>query len=157
MGIRQMFIQRLPDEKLAEQMGMSVKDFKALCKESENIDCNNIPWHIKYAIDKVREINSKEFPYTLVDYEEDCLRYAEKSRGYLYGDWDTKAQLQNEEFGNCPFDLTWAFKKSDSYIMGIVRDRFVDELKTDFGVAVNELIDDHDDFIRMMRTFRRFF
>lgn len=157
MDIRNMFVQKLLDKDLAKQLGMTEKEFKLLCKTAEGVDEESAPWEIKLAVNKIKEINSKAFSYTLTDYEEDCLRYAEKSKGYLYSDWDTMAQLQDEEFSDCPFDLTWAFKKSDSYIMGIVRDRFVDGLRTDFEVVVEELIDEPDDFIRMMRTFRRFF
>lgn len=157
MGIRQMFIQRLPDEKLAKEMGMSVKDFKTLCKEFENVDCGNIPWYIQYAIDKVREINSKEFAYTLEDYTEDCLKYAEQSEEYLYNDWDIKSKLQDEINNCCPFDLTWAWKTSEFIIMDRVREHFINELVTDFKVAAEELIDKPDDFVRIMRTFRRFF
>lgn len=157
MNIRNMFVHKFLDKDLASQMGMTEKEFKQLCKTAEDVDEKSVPWEIKLAIAKIREINSKAFPYTLKDYIEDCLEYAEQSKEYIYDDLDTQVQLQDEEFGNCPFDLTWAWKTSKSVIMDKARKRFIESLQSSFEVVADDLIDDPDDFDRMMRIFRRFF
>lgn len=156
MDIRNMFVQKLLDKDLAKQMGMTVKEFKLLCKTAEGVDEESAPWEVKLAIDKIKEINSKSFSYTLEDYIEDCLEYAEQSKWYLYKDFDTKEQLQ-DEIADCPFDLTWAWEKSGLTVFANAREHFVEELKKYFGLTVEELIDEPDDFVQMMRAFRRFF
>lgn len=157
MDIRNMFVQKLLDKDLARQMGMTEKEFKLLCKTAEGVDEESAPWEVKLAIDKIKEINSKAFAYTFEDYIEDCLEYSRQSEGYMYDDWDIKSQLQSEVNDCCPFDLTWAWKGSYFYVMGNARKHFIQGLVTDFEVAVEELIDEPDDFVRIMRTFRRFF
>lgn len=157
MDIRNMFVQKLLDKDLAKQLGMTEKEFKLLCKTAEGVDEESAPWEIKLAVDKIKELNSKAFAYTLEDYIEDCLKYAEQSKEYLYNDWDTMAQLQDEEFSDCPLDLTWAWKKSEPDILDKARDRFIEGLMINLEAAVYDLIDKPNDFVRMMRTFRRFF
>lgn len=157
MDIRNMFVQKLLDKDLAKQMGMTKKEFKLLCKTAEGVDEESAPWEIKFAIDKIKEINSKAFAYTLEDYIEDCLEYAKLSKEYLYSDWDTTVQLQDEEFSDCPLDLTWAWKKSAIVIIGNAREHFIKGLSSSFELVAEELVDEPDDFVHMMRAFRRFF
>lgn len=157
MDIRSMFVQKLLDKDLARQLGMTEKEFKLLCKTAEGVDEESAPWEIKLAVDKIKEVNSKAFAYTLEDYIEDCLEYSRQSEGHLYSDWETKARLQ-DEINDCqPFDLTWAWKKSESDILDKVRDRFVEGLMINLEAAVEDLIDEPNDFERTMRAFRRFF
>lgn len=157
MDIRNMFVQKMVDKDLAKQLGMTEKEFKLLCKTAEGVDEESAPWEVKLAVDKIKELNSKAFSYTLEDYIEDCLEYSRQSEGYLKFDYDTMRKLQDKKFAGCPFDLTWAYKTYEPAIINGAREHFVEGLKEHLGAVIEDLIDEPNDFVRMMRTFRRFF
>lgn len=157
MDIRSMFVEKFLDKDLAKQLGMTEKEFKLLCKTAESVDEESAPWEVKLAVDKIKEVNSKAFAYTLEDYIEDCLEYSRQSERYLKNDYDTMEKLQDDEFANCPFNLTWAWKTIEFVVIDKAREHFINGLVTNFEVAAEDLIDEPNDFVRIMRTFRRFF